>query len=254
MYEHFSGAFSWSRLEEDQPVLSRFGRHPATDPGAMSETVKETAAMFGADLVGVCELDRRWVYARDMDGRVVEISPSFTHAVVMAVAMDPAAIAESPGYLAASATGVGYSRMAFVIACLAEFIRNLGYAAIPMGNDTALSIPLAIDAGLGQLGRNGLLITPQFGPRVRISKVFTNLPLVPDEPIDIGVEAMCRVCNKCASSCPGRAISHPDPLFAPGCPTPASAGRQPRWPAIARCAGRPFPCGTRPRPTSPPAR
>ena len=76
-----------------------------------------------------------------------------------------------------------------IFSILAEFIRILGYKAIPMGNDTSLSIPLAIDAGLGELGRHGLLITPEYGPCVRLCKVFTDLPLEPDKPIQFGVTA-----------------------------------------------------------------
>lgn len=44
--------------------------------------------------------------------------------------------------------------VAFSLACLGEFIRNLGYQALQCGSDTALSIPLAIDAGLSVLGKN----------------------------------------------------------------------------------------------------
>ena len=49
-----------------------------------------------------------------------------------------------------------------------------------------ITIPMAVDAGLGELGRNGLLLTEKYGPRVRLCKVFTDLPLEPDEPIDLG--------------------------------------------------------------------
>jgi reductive dehalogenase len=101
--------------------------------------------------------------------------------------------------------------MAFVASSLAHYIRSLGYKAIPCGNDTALSTPLAIDAGLGELGRNGLLITEKFGPRVRISKVFTDLPLVADKPIESGVRELCDTCGRCAEECPGRAISFGEP-------------------------------------------
>ena len=97
--------------------------------------------------------------------------------------------------------------MAFAIACLAEFIRNLGYQAISMGNDTALSIPLAIDAGLGELGRNGLLVAPEYGPCVRLCKVFTDLPLAPDGPAPFGVTETCKTCRKCAEACEVEAIS-----------------------------------------------
>ncbi len=84
-----------------------------------------------------------------------------------------------------------------------------------MGNDTANSIPLAIDAGLGELGRLDKLITPQFGPRVRLSKVFTNLPLVPDRPIEFGVWDFCLQCKKCAQNCPAQAISYREPTDEP---------------------------------------
>jgi len=87
-----------------------------------------------------------------------------------------------------------------------------------MGNDTALSIPLAIDAGLGEMGRNGLLITPEYGSCVRICKVFTDLPLLPDGPITMGIEAACRTCRRCAEACEVGAISSaPEPSFDIAC-------------------------------------
>ena len=79
-----------------------------------------------------------------------------------------------------------------------------------MGNDTALSIPIAVDVGLGELGRNGLLITTEFGPRIRLCKVVTDMPLEPDEPVDFGVQEFCEVCKKCARSCPSKAITEGD--------------------------------------------
>ena len=91
---------------------------------------------------------------------------------------------------------------------VAEFIRGLGYTALPMLNDIGMSIPLAIDAGLGQLGRHGLVITPQFGPRLRMCKVLTDMPAERDRPIDFGVTAFCERCKKCAIHCPAGAISH----------------------------------------------
>ncbi len=101
--------------------------------------------------------------------------------------------------------------MVFVASSLAHYIRSLGYKAIPTGNDTALSVPIAIDAGLGELGRNGMLITEQFGPRVRLSKVFTNLPLVPDKRFEFGVADFCHTCKRCAEECPGDCISSGEP-------------------------------------------
>ena len=73
-------------------------------------------------------------------------------------------------------------------------------------NDTALAIPLALKAGLGEYGRHGLLITKEFGPRVRIGKIFTDLPLDPDRPHSFGVREFCDVCRRCSDACPVNAI------------------------------------------------
>jgi reductive dehalogenase len=77
---------------------------------------------------------------------------------------------------------------------------------VPSLNDSALAIPLAIKAGLGEYGRHGLLITKEFGPRVRLGKVFTDLPLAHDRPIAFGVRAFCEICRRCTDACPPKAI------------------------------------------------
>ncbi|HRW47387.1 MAG TPA: reductive dehalogenase, partial [Caldilinea sp.] len=92
-----------------------------------------------------------------------------------------------------------------------QYIRNLGYNAVASMNDTALAIPLAIKAGLGEYGRNGLLITKEFGPRIRLGKVFTDMPLAYDAPIRFGVKEFCQVCRKCADGCPVKAIAQGEP-------------------------------------------
>ena len=220
VHDCFGGAFSWKRLGQADTAMMQLGRHPVDDPAQMSVEVKKTARMFGADLVGICRVDERWIYSHDRSGDPIAVPPEHRYAIVMGIAMDRDAVMTSPQYLSAAATGTGYSRMAFAIACMAQFLRNLRYSAIPMGNDTALSIPLAVDAGLGQLGRNGLLITPEYGPCVRICKLFTDLPLEPDAPIDFGLTEACRGCSKCADACEGGAISAArEPSFEVACPS-----------------------------------
>ncbi|MHA2157897.1 MAG: 4Fe-4S dicluster domain-containing protein, partial [Candidatus Thorarchaeota archaeon] len=69
----------------------------------------------------------------------------------------------------------------------------------------------AIDAGLGQYGRHGLLITKEFGPRVRIAKVLTDMPLqrdYPDEGFCKSVVRFCEICEKCATTCPSQSIPY----------------------------------------------
>ena len=131
--------------------------------------------------------------------------------------MDYQAIRFSPNAIAGAATGLGYSKMAFVANSVAIYIRSMGYDAAPCGNDTALSIPLAMAAGLGEPGRMGLLITPQYGPRVRLCKIFTNMPISHDTFQPFGVKRFCDVCMKCAQHCPSRAISYDAPTTQGDC-------------------------------------
>ncbi len=190
------------------------------DGAKASSVVKRAARLFGASLVGVCELDRRWIYSYSYstgtkEYKPIEIGEEYKYAIVMAHEMDYHGIEQSPNHLSQAAVSTVYSRMAVISAQLAQYIRGLGYKAIPMGNDTATSIPLAIDAGLGEISRMGLLITPEYGPRVRLNKIFTDMPLKPDSPIEFGVWDFCMECEKCARFCPGQAIMRGKPTERP---------------------------------------
>lgn len=144
----------------------------------------------------------------DKKNMVQGIPNSMKHVIVMAFEEDPDGNTLEHSCESAAAVSNAYSRMAFTAASLAQYIRFLGYQAIPMGNDTGLSVPMAIDAGLGELSRIGILITPKYGPRVRLAKVITDLPLQADEPISFGVTEFCEICGKCADNCPSGAIPH----------------------------------------------
>lgn len=107
---------------------------------------------------------------------------------------------------------------------LADFIESLGAIAFPvsslmadMGEREGLDLcpagqgsPLlrigAVEAGLGTLGLNDMLLTPRFGPRVYLCGMMTNLEVEPDEPLEkelcLGLEA----CGRCAAVCPADAI------------------------------------------------
>jgi len=165
------------------------GAHTDTsDPARLTMMIKKAAGWFGADLVGVCELDRRWLYAPDENAPMSKDVPEdVRYAIVLGYEMDYELVKYFNTYTANAATRMGYSRMAVTNAHLASFIRYLGFQAVESGNDVALSVPMAMQAGLGEIGRNGILVTPEFGPRVRLSKVLTDLPLVPDSPIEFGV-------------------------------------------------------------------
>ena len=213
---HDQGLYSWK-----SPEMARYHALPpgtrleGADPAAMSRAVKVVAGALGSCLTGICESDRRWLYSHSFhfvtrEHQKLEVPPEIRYAVVVAIEMDYQMVETSPSAVAGASTGIAYSQMAFVAGSLAQFIRDLGYTALPSGNDTGLSVPMAVDAGLGELGRNGLLITRDFGPRVRLAKVLTDMPLEPDPPLELGVLDLCEKCKKCARYCPGQAIPHGD--------------------------------------------
>ena len=93
---------------------------------------------------------------------------------------------------------------------VANWLREHGYAAHaghPLGG-MALYPPMAQAAGLGWRGMNGLVITPQFGPRVRLAAVFTeinNLPLHESDEYAWILE-FCDSCRRCIRDCPAAAF------------------------------------------------
>ena len=174
--------------------------------------LKTAARALGADLIGITGYDGRWVYthaySRETETeKPQELPGDLGNVVVIAQAMDRNLVRTVPSALSGTATGVGYSSDTVVLLAIAQFIRNMGYAAAPTMNDTALAIPLAIKAGLGEYGRHGLLITREFGPRVRLGKIFTDMPLAHDRPRRFGVREMCEVCRACSDACPPKAIA-----------------------------------------------
>lgn len=210
------GMLSWTHIPMKAKRFCETGDPVNYSPQKNARMVKKAARFLGADLVGICYAHHNLVYSHQMDlvemeHKQLELAQGCNSAIVMAVAMDYETTKFSPDAISGAATGLGYSEQAYVANLVAAFIRGLGFRALPSGNDTAISIPLAIAAGLGELGRMGLLITKLYGPRVRICKVFTDMPLAYDQPVEFGVQKFCRVCKKCSKHCPSGAISDGEP-------------------------------------------
>ncbi len=201
-------------IQADTPVAPE--QVPVEDPGAMANEVKRIAKFFGADLCGITDFDRRWLYSARVDTRDLSEAPhdlpeGLTSVIVLGHEMEEDLVATYPSALAGAATGREYSHEASIVMQVAAYIRNLGYEAVPSMNDTALVIPYAVKAGLGEYARNQMVITPEFGPRLRFSKIFTNLPVAHDDPKPKGVRAFCDICTKCADACPVKARPYGPP-------------------------------------------
>jgi epoxyqueuosine reductase QueG len=196
-------------IEEGGPISP--GKVPVEDVGQMTGEIKKLAKLFGADLVGITDYDERWVYKSRVDTRDYsesehDLPAGLTNTIVMGHSMNHGLVSTYPSALAGASSGLEYSHEAGIVVQLVTYIRNLGYQAVGSMNDTALVIPLAVKAGLGEYGRNQMVITPEYGPRVRFSKIFTDLPLEHDLPKKLGVREFCDICTKCADNCPPKAL------------------------------------------------
>jgi epoxyqueuosine reductase len=195
-------------------------REPVDDPAEMAAQLKQAAGIFGADLIGITSTDLRWHYTKRFNARTMTEKDNvdcseLPHCIVIGTEMPGKVIQTMPSALGGVAAGFGYSKDGLCLMSIAQFIRNLGYRAVASLNDTAQCIPYAIQAGLGEYGRHGLVITPEYGPRLRFGKIFTDLPLAHDDPRLFGVKEFCDICRKCADACPPKAIPQgpPDGAF-----------------------------------------
>jgi ferredoxin len=196
-------------ISNDTPVAEEKVEYQ--NPSDASAEIKKVSQFFGSDLCGITHLDKRWLYSkrvdvRDMSEVELGLPDGLTSVIVLGHQMDKELVQTYPSALGGAATGREYSHEAAIVMQIAAYIRNLGYQAVASMNDTGLVIPMAIQAGLGEYARNQLVITPEFGPRLRFSKIFTDMPLEADTPKRPGVAKFCDICTKCVDACPVKAL------------------------------------------------
>ncbi|MGE4011641.1 MAG: 4Fe-4S dicluster domain-containing protein, partial [Alphaproteobacteria bacterium] len=100
-----------------------------------------------------------------------------------------------------------YRRSSQMANRLARHIRTLGWQAEGYGiGEDVMLVPMAIKAGLGQLGKHGSMISRELGSNFRLTCVLTDLPMALDSAQDIGVDDFCTSCQVCSKACPPDAI------------------------------------------------
>lgn len=131
-------------------------------------------------------------------------------AIAFTVEMDQKMVEAAPQSSIIMESANRYLQAGVIATQLAEFIRQNGYEARAHidGNYQVVAPLVARDAGLGEIGRMGLLMTPKYGPRIRLGVVSTNMPLpISRRNFDDSMEDFCEKCKKCATNCPANAIS-----------------------------------------------
>ena len=187
------------------------GDPASIDPLVATRFFKDWSRKLGAVDCGVTELRDYHLYSVKGRGSRYGEDVELTHrfALAFTVEMDHRNVGQAPDGPTLMESAQQYMSAGSIAVQLAACIRNLGWPAeAHIDANYQLVCPLvARDAGLGEIGRMGLLMTPRLGPRVRIAVVTTDLPLLlaPRVP-DPSVLHFCSICKKCADACPPGAI------------------------------------------------
>jgi reductive dehalogenase len=193
----------------DGPVA---GRRLELGPVRAAGYLKALALYYGARSVGIAELRPYHVYShigREFGRYGQPIPFEAGCAIAFTVEMDLRMARAAPRAPAVMESGRQYVEAARIAVQLAAAVRAMGYPARAHidGSYRVIAPLVARDAGLGEIGRMGLLMTPRLGPRVRLGVVTTALDLAPDGPTrDATVIDFCERCRKCAVNCPAQAI------------------------------------------------
>ena len=199
-------------------------------PEEASRIIRSAMRHFGAGTVTFMELNektKKLVYSHDPDGKEIvfeDVDEAYEteekrvipnkckYVIVWSVQMSLETLRRSPTHTACQTTLGAYGRSRRIQGLTQEFLRGLGYQGLGEASINALGIApaMAVMSGMGELSRLNRVITPEYGPMVRIFKIFTDLPVAVDKPIDAGIMDFCRKCKKCAEACPSAALSFDD--------------------------------------------
>ena len=207
-------------IPEDRTVLTRH--------------IKELAYFLRTDAVGICELPPYAVFThRFPNGEPVELKHKYAIAILIDQDWQTAEASSGSDFVSRTQSFLAYSTSGFIACIMADYIRRLGHPAKAhygaMNYDVVVP-PILLWAGLGEFSRMGeCVIHPWLGPRFKAAVVTTDLPLVPDKPIDFGLQDFCSKCKKCARECPVQAISYEGKIMYNG---------YERWPVdVKKCTG-----------------
>lgn len=198
------GAKRWEGSEEDA-----------------SDMIEAAAKLMGVEEVCFSALEPKFLYDHvkvsssvneitNDDGKIT-IPERFKYVISLGSSLQLETVKRSPSYIGGCSDIAAYKNIHEGSVMLMNYIKALGYQATIL---PGLTVPHAILAGMGELGRTNRLISPIYGGAIRIYSVLTDLPLALDKPIDFGLQEFCKGCKICAEACPSGALSlDDDPSF-----------------------------------------
>jgi len=179
--------------------------------GNLTQQLKAEARTLGADLVGIADLQ----LLAGIETTPPDLLVPFRSAISFAVKLPDAVfeqLVDRPTPLYSQVYQQANALLDTIALRLCSWIEAQGGKALPIPASLPLDMvnfsshlsakAVANVAGLGWQGKSLLIITPEFGPRVRLATVLTDLPLLPDAPL----KNRCGTCRACTEACVAQAI------------------------------------------------
>ncbi|MBA3009349.1 MAG: 4Fe-4S dicluster domain-containing protein [Desulfobacula sp.] len=212
----YGAAFEY--LEKTIPLSDGIVAPPKkqVDIQKFTTALLDMIGFYGGCDVGILPLEPHHFYShKGRHARNWGDKTDQTHktAIVIVVPMRTAMIKQGPTSTVIQESAQKYVEAAKISNIAAAYIRQFGFKARAHNdaNYETLCVPLAVESGMGELGRMGLFMHKTHGPCVRLAIVTTEmeLPASPESPC-LHMEDFCQICKKCADNCPSNSISHGD--------------------------------------------
>ncbi len=189
-----------------------------------SDRIKEKITEAGVDLVGIARAEELILAHPPRPANA--LMPSAKSVIVMAVAHSLGAVC-SPDIMLWTRNKMQTSRLLDETAeKISRRLEYEGFLSLPISADKPVEIHkndpatgkrfrqtrtvgflslkhAAVSCGMGEIGKNNLLLTPRFGPHQRLCAIITEAPLAPDPRKELH---LCCDCSKCINSCPSGAL------------------------------------------------
>lgn len=188
----------------------------------IKDEIKQFGREHGADLIGFTTAEM--LSHAPENHRPTDILPNCKSAVSIAKRALRGTVENDWGTSYIKVMYNVYDQLDTLAYLIGAFIESKGYMALPVpanqpyfefhpeekiGRGDISHKHVAQAAGLGVIGLNSLLITPQYGNRVYLTTILTDLAIEPDQPMG---KSLCDGCRNCLSGCPAGAIEE-DGLF-----------------------------------------
>ena len=200
------GKYLKSCIKQGEIAISSINKNTKTHKKAITQEqlndFVKYAESLGIKQIGYTKIPRELIFK--------ERAIRYDNAIVLIKEMDKDKIAKAPSIETFKTVFETYDTLGIITNKITNYLRDNNFyaqASHPLGG-LVLYPPLAKKAGLGWLGKHGLLITPQFGARQRISTIFTSIENLPfnEGNEHAWIEQFCDSCNKCIRKCPPKAI------------------------------------------------